>query len=521
MRTLLLADDSITVQRVIALIFAKEPVQVVAVSDGRQAIDTITAQKPDIILLGTSLPHVDGYDVAKQVRERPEFQQTPVLLLTGAFETVDEARLKSSGANGVLEKPVEPTVVIRRVKELLGFKSDVPASPAAGRLVTAAGSPADKNLPPSVTSTHPSPSTWEELRDQSLEANAPSVQASTAQASTARGADYRDALDAAFDSLDDQLSGQAQPPTPADGPPAAAVTPPAGSPVFEVDAEWFASEDRPREAAGQEIVEDLQAPELQRPDKAATAPIFEVDDSWFPEGDQARAAKDVEAQTLAESMGVSDFTLPPVAEPLEATPAVAESAPAVIEPQAIVETPAVVEVPLGVAPPVEASPALADTLLLPVEPAAILELVTPPVAISPDAVVAVEPPIEAIVPPYEPAALRDVADDFAALLAFEQGGPQPVFAMPPEPPPAPPAEPVALAPPAEPAASPAVGAPVVTEEMLDGIAERVAARLNSSLGEQWRDVMAAAVRETVRTVVLETSERLVREEIDRIKNKQA
>jgi hypothetical protein len=64
-------------------------------------------------------------------------------------------------------------------------------------------------------------------------------------------------------------------------------------------------------------------------------------------------------------------------------------------------------------------------------------------------------------------------------------------------------------------------APVITEEMLDSIAERVAARLNSSLGEQWRELMAVTVRDSVRSVVSETSERLVREEIDRIKNNKA
>ena len=70
----------------------------------------------------------------------------PVLLLSGAFETIDEARLAASGANGVIEKPVEPTVVISRVKELLGLKSDEkPATP--GRAITPASVPGDKKPP--------------------------------------------------------------------------------------------------------------------------------------------------------------------------------------------------------------------------------------------------------------------------------------------------------------------------------------------------------------------------------------
>ncbi|MFM8535213.1 MAG: response regulator, partial [Acidimicrobiia bacterium] len=105
MRTLLLADDSITVQRVIALTFAEEPINVVTVGDGRQAMERLAAEKPDIVLAGTTLPHVSGYELARFMRSRPELQQVPVLLLSGAFESVDAAKLTSSGANGVLEKP--------------------------------------------------------------------------------------------------------------------------------------------------------------------------------------------------------------------------------------------------------------------------------------------------------------------------------------------------------------------------------------------------------------------------------
>jgi hypothetical protein len=94
---------------------------------------------------------------------------------------------------------------------------------------------------------------------------------------------------------------------------------------------------------------------------------------------------------------------------------------------------------------------------------------------------------------------RDVADDFAELLAYEQGER-----------PEPPAT-----------ATAAVAAvPQITDDMLDQIAARVAERLSAGLlGDQLKNLMAATVRDTVRAVVSETSERLVRDEIDRIKTK--
>src|SRR5687767_8292609 len=213
MRTLLLADDNVTVQRVIALTFAKEPVRVVTASDGHQAMDRVVVDRPDIVLAGTTLPQVNGYDLARFVKGKAGLKHVPVLLLSGAFETVDEAQLKSSGANGVIEKPVEPTTVISRVKELLGIKSDSDiAAPAAGRLVTPAG-PIDKSpaaplptVPRVVTSTRPMPRV--ESRPE------PSA---AAPVGASHGDDYLDSLESAFDTLDQQIAGRA-PTTPASQP---------------------------------------------------------------------------------------------------------------------------------------------------------------------------------------------------------------------------------------------------------------------------------------------------------------
>lgn len=136
--TLLLADDSLAIQRVIELTFASEDVRVVAVGDGQQAIERLTSDRPDIVLADIAMPLADGYAVAEFVRSNPAIRDVPVLLLAGAFDIVEESRLGASGARGVLVKPFEPHVVISRVKELLGLgPSADPAPPAdSARLVT-------------------------------------------------------------------------------------------------------------------------------------------------------------------------------------------------------------------------------------------------------------------------------------------------------------------------------------------------------------------------------------------------
>jgi CheY-like chemotaxis protein len=116
---LLLADDSVTIQRVIELTFADEDVQVLAVGDGRQAIERVQADRPDIVLADIGMPERDGYEVAAFIKADPALAHIPVLLLTGAFEPVDEVRARAVGCDGVLVKPFEPQMVISRVRDLL------------------------------------------------------------------------------------------------------------------------------------------------------------------------------------------------------------------------------------------------------------------------------------------------------------------------------------------------------------------------------------------------------------------
>jgi CheY-like chemotaxis protein len=117
--TLLLADDSVTIQRVIELTFADEDVQVIAVSDGDQAIARLESAPPDIVLADIGMPGRNGYEVARYVKQSPKLAHIPVVLLTGAFEPVDQVRAAEVGCDGVLAKPFEPQLVIGRVKELL------------------------------------------------------------------------------------------------------------------------------------------------------------------------------------------------------------------------------------------------------------------------------------------------------------------------------------------------------------------------------------------------------------------
>jgi len=165
-RKLLLADDSVTIQRVVELTFSGEDIDVITVSDGEQAIARISADRPDIVLADIAMPKKNGYEVAEFVKEHPSLSNVPVLLLAGAFEPVDEERAKRVKCDGVLVKPFETHEVIARVRELISGdrrpKEAAPVAPVAEPLVAAAPPPSP---PPPEVAEPSKPRTDESIDD--------------------------------------------------------------------------------------------------------------------------------------------------------------------------------------------------------------------------------------------------------------------------------------------------------------------------------------------------------------------
>ncbi|MEZ5317607.1 MAG: response regulator [Vicinamibacterales bacterium] len=164
-KTLLLADDSVTIQRVVELTFAHEDIHVVSMSDGQRAISWLDAERPDIVLVDVAVPEVDGYEVAAHVKKSSRLKHVPVLLLAGAFEPVDEARSRSIGCDGVIVKPFEPKQLVERVKELLadarpargGGRDRQKAEPAAAAAPGPRSGPATDPIFAGNMGTVPSP----------------------------------------------------------------------------------------------------------------------------------------------------------------------------------------------------------------------------------------------------------------------------------------------------------------------------------------------------------------------------
>ncbi len=106
-RKLLLADDSIAVQKVIDLTFTDEGMEVTTVGDGQDAVEKLNQFTPDVVLADIFMPGVDGYGLCRYIKENKRFQGVPVMLLVGSFEPFDEAEAKRAGADDIVTKPFQ------------------------------------------------------------------------------------------------------------------------------------------------------------------------------------------------------------------------------------------------------------------------------------------------------------------------------------------------------------------------------------------------------------------------------
>jgi CheY-like chemotaxis protein len=118
-KTILLADDSVTIQKVVAISFASEDATVVTVDNGDDAISKIQELRPDIVLADVVMPGKNGYEVCEAIKANPELAHIPVLLLTGTFEAFDEPRARSVGSSGHIAKPFEAQSLVAQVRSLI------------------------------------------------------------------------------------------------------------------------------------------------------------------------------------------------------------------------------------------------------------------------------------------------------------------------------------------------------------------------------------------------------------------
>ncbi len=126
-RTILLADDSVTIQKVVELTFMDEDYEVVAVSNGDDALRALDDLGPDLVITDLHMPGADGFEVCRRAKE----MALPVLLLVGTFEPFQQDEADAAGVDGVVKKPFDSQELLQRVSELMQSAAGGSSEPEA------------------------------------------------------------------------------------------------------------------------------------------------------------------------------------------------------------------------------------------------------------------------------------------------------------------------------------------------------------------------------------------------------
>jgi CheY-like chemotaxis protein len=118
---LLLADDSITIQKVVKIIFSGDSYDLTIVGNGTDALLRARESVPEVMLIDAVMPGMNGYEVCREAKKDPLLSAVPILLLTGVFEPFDEGKARESGADDFIAKPFESQVLIDKVMQLISL----------------------------------------------------------------------------------------------------------------------------------------------------------------------------------------------------------------------------------------------------------------------------------------------------------------------------------------------------------------------------------------------------------------
>lgn len=118
--SILAVDDSMSVRRMVEFALKSRGHAVVTTADGQEALEALERDQFDLVVLDINMPRLDGLSFLKMVRERPEWADLLILVLTTEGQDADRDRAMALGANDYMAKPFKPTELLERVAELLG-----------------------------------------------------------------------------------------------------------------------------------------------------------------------------------------------------------------------------------------------------------------------------------------------------------------------------------------------------------------------------------------------------------------
>ncbi|MEO6909036.1 MAG: response regulator [Abditibacteriaceae bacterium] len=125
---ILVVDDEPHIVRLIQVNLEKQGYTVITASNGKEALDTVAAEHPDLVVLDVMMPEMDGMEALTRLKENPVTKDIPVILLTAKAQDADVFEGWKSGADLYLTKPFNPGELLLFVQRIFKSKNESPGS---------------------------------------------------------------------------------------------------------------------------------------------------------------------------------------------------------------------------------------------------------------------------------------------------------------------------------------------------------------------------------------------------------
>jgi DNA-binding response OmpR family regulator len=138
---ILIADDEPNMLRMLGYAFHREGFEVIVAQTGAETVEKSVAENPDLLILDVMMPGIDGLEICRQLRNTPQTQNLPIIMLSARTQVADKVAGLQAGADEYVPKPVEMVEMVARVQALLERTRRLRQTQqaAAGRVLSVVG----------------------------------------------------------------------------------------------------------------------------------------------------------------------------------------------------------------------------------------------------------------------------------------------------------------------------------------------------------------------------------------------
>lgn len=123
-KTILIVDDSATVRKFASISLSMQGFNVLTACDGMDALEKLPNEEVDLIITDLNMPNMDGFELVKSLRDNPDYQHTPIIILSSLSDEVNKSRGLELGVNSYLVKPFSLEKIQKEVSKFISWTDE-------------------------------------------------------------------------------------------------------------------------------------------------------------------------------------------------------------------------------------------------------------------------------------------------------------------------------------------------------------------------------------------------------------